>query len=40
MTICLIVGDDLEEAIDGALEQIGELYDIRNWGEILWKNVI
>lgn len=28
---------DLEEAIDLALKQVGELYQIKTWGEIIWK---
>ena len=33
-----MIQSELEEAIDGALGQIGELYGIKTWGEILWKN--
>lgn len=32
-----MVQADLEAAIDQALEQVGELYQIKTWGEIVWK---
>lgn len=35
-----MVQSDLEEAIDLALEQVDQLYEIKNWGEILWRNAI
>jgi len=32
-----MISADLLSAIDSSLEQVGELYGVRTWGEIVWK---